>query len=153
MLHQARKQIEVTFPLVCGSIEQLPFANETFNLVTACRVLTHVSDLHGAMNEFGRITRTDGLLILSDISQSHNYTAVRIPTPKGDVHIETHKFTLDQLKDAAQRTNYWQIERIESIAYKNLIWQPEPEEYPTIDTSSVRPLFFYGILRRVAERP
>ena len=149
MLLQARKRIKSAGPFICGLIQQLPFAKETFNLVTACRVLTHVSELHCAFRELGRVTRAGGLLIISDLTSYHNYATVRIPTPEGDVHIETHKFTLEQLNDAAQSSCYWQVERVESIAYRNLIWKPEPDEFPSIDMSSGKPLFFYEILRRL----
>jgi ubiquinone/menaquinone biosynthesis C-methylase UbiE len=152
MLNQARKQIDDSVPLICGRVEQLPFAKEAFNVVIACRVLTHVRDLDAAMSELGRVTRASGWLIVSDVSALHNYTTARIPTPDGDVHIETYKFATEQLIAAAKRTGYWQVDHVESISYRNLIWQPESGKFPSVDIYSGKPIFFYGILRRFSGR-
>jgi SAM-dependent methyltransferase len=152
MLKKAQEKNGASVPLICGKVEQLPFANETFSLVTACRVLTHVNDLDAAMMDLGRVTSAAGRLIVSDLSSFHNYTTARIPTPDGDVHIETHKFTIEELIAVARRTGYWQIDYIDSIAYRDLIWQPESGKFPSVDMLSGRPIFFYGVLKRIGER-
>jgi len=152
MLDRARKRLVKPIPLVCGSVDQLPFLDRTFHLVTACRVLSHVRDVQRAMKEFGRVTKPGGRLVVSDVSASHNYTTARIPIPDGDVHIETYKHTVQQLVAAAQRLGYWRVERIESVAYKDLAWRPESAAYPALDASSERPVFFYGVLTRLSAR-
>ena len=148
MLDQSRKYLETPIPLICGSVAQLPFPDRAFNLVTACRVLSHVSDLGRALNELGRVTRPSGCLIVSDVSTAHNYSETRIPIPDGDVHIETHKHSVEHLLTEARRSGYWHVRRVSSVAYKDLVWRPEPTTYPTIDASSMRPVFFYVILTR-----
>lgn len=149
MLDEAKKNLPASVDLICCSVENLPFPDKVFNLVTACRILTHVSNLEIAMKELGRVTNTNGKLIFSDVSAYHNYKTTRIPTPDGDVHIETHKHKLDQLVTAAEDSAYWKVEKIQSIAYKDLLWKPQPSEYPAIDVSSAKAIFFYGILTRL----
>jgi ubiquinone/menaquinone biosynthesis C-methylase UbiE len=149
MLDEARKKLPPSVELTCATVESLPFPNKTFNLVTACRVLSHVGNLNAAMHELGRVTNTGSRLIVSDVSACHNYTTTRIPTPDGDVHIETYKHTMDQLVAAAEFSAYWKVDRIKSVAYKDLLWKPQPSEYPAIDMSSTRPIFFYGVLTRL----
>jgi len=149
MLDEAKKKLPTSVRLVCASVEKLPFPDKEFNLVIACRVLSHVSDLNIALQELGRITNTGCSLIISDVSACHNYTTTRIPTPDGDVHIETYKYTTDQLVAAAERSGYWKVDHFKSVSYKDLLWKPQPSEYPALDVSSTRSIFFYGILTRL----
>jgi len=152
MLDEAKKDLSASVRLICGSINKLPFSDKAFSLITACRVLSHVVSLNNAIRELGRVTKTGGKLIISDVSPFHNYTTTRIPTPDGDVHIETYKHTVDQLAVAAEDSEYWKVDYIKSVAYKDLLWKPEPSEYPAIDVSSARPIFFYGVLTRIAKQ-
>lgn len=149
MLNEAKKKLPPSVRLICGDVKKLPFPDKAFNLVTACRVLSHVDNLNLAMQELGRVTKTDCSLIVSDVSACHDYTTTRIPTPFGDVHIETYKHTVDQLVLVADHSGYWKVDYIKSVAYKDLLWKPQPSEYPAIDVSSARPVFFYGVFTRV----
>lgn len=149
MLDEARKKLPLSVELICATVENLPFPNKTFNLITACRVLSHVADLNAAMQELGRVTNRNGRLIVSDVSAYHSYTTTRIPMRDADVHIETHKHTVDHLAAAAKRSGYWKVDSFKSVAYRDLLWKPPPSEYPAIDVSSVRPIFFYGVLTRL----
>lgn len=149
MLKEAKKKLPTSVRLVCASVEKLPFPDKAFNLVIACRVLSHVDNINIVMQELGRVTNTGSSLIVSDVSACHNYTTVRIPTPDGDVHIETYKHTVNQLIAEAENSAYWKVDHIESVAYKDLLWKPQPSVYPTIDVSSERSIFFYGVLTRL----
>lgn len=149
MLDQAKKQLPTSVRLVFGTVEKLTFPDKTFNLVIACRVLSHVANLNIAMQELGRVTNIGRSLIVSDVSASHNYITTRIPTPDGDVHIETYKHSVDQLVSAAEYSGYWKVDYIKSVAYEDLLSKPHPSEYPAIDASSARPIFFYGVLSRL----
>ena len=103
------------------------------------------------MQELGRVTSLGGTFIVSDVSAHHNYVTARIPTPEGDVHIETYKHTVEQLALAAEHSGFWRVDRTEAIVYRDLLWKPQPSEYPAIDTSSERPIFFYGVLTRLGQ--
>lgn len=149
MLDEARKKLPLSVRLICADIRNLPFPDKEFNLIIACRVLSHVANLNVAVHELGRVANTGCSLIVSDVSAHHNYTTTRIPTPDGDVHIETYKHTVDQLVEAAEHSGYWKPGSIKSVSYKDLLWKPQPCEYPAIDVSSTRPVFFYGVLTRL----
>lgn len=149
MLDEAKKKLPASVRLICANVEKLPFPDKTFNLAIACRVLSHVPSLSIAMQELGRVTNIGCSIVISDVSSCHNYTTTRIPTPDGDVHIETHKYTIEQLISTCESTGYWKLDHIESVAYKDLLWRPQPSDYPTIDISSKNPIFFYGIFTRL----
>jgi ubiquinone/menaquinone biosynthesis C-methylase UbiE len=149
MLDQAKKCLTSSVRLVCGTVEKLPFSDRAFNLVTACRILSHVANLSVAMQELGRVTNIGHSLIVSDVSAAHNYTTTRIPTPNGDVHIETYKHSVDQIVSAAEYSGYWKLDHMKSVSYKDLLSKPQSSEYPAIDVSSVRSVFFYVALTRL----
>jgi SAM-dependent methyltransferase len=50
---------------VIGSVEQLPFRAERFDLVVCTQVLEYVSDPHTAIREMARVLKPGGLLFLS----------------------------------------------------------------------------------------
>ena len=149
MLDEARKKLPTSVRLICTDVKKLPFPDKTFNLIIACRVLSHVDNLNAAIHELGRVSNAGCSLIVSDVSAHHKYTTTRIPTPDGDVHIETYKHTVDQLVEAAENSGYWKPGSIKSVSYKDLLWKPQPSEYPAIDVSSTKPIFFYGVLTRL----
>lgn len=146
MLDEARKKLPSSARLICADVRKLPFPDKAFNLIIACRVLSHVNNLNAVIQELGRVANTGCSLIISDVSACHNYTTTRIPTPDGDVHIETYKHTANQVVEAAEHSGYWKSDSIKSVSYKDLLWKPQPSEYPAIDVSSAKPIFFYGVL-------
>jgi ubiquinone/menaquinone biosynthesis C-methylase UbiE len=152
MLDEARKKLPASVRLICADVRKLPFSDKAFNLIIACRVLSHVDDLNATIQELGRVANTGCSLIVSDVSAYHNYTTTRIPTTEGDVHIETYKHTVDELVEVAEHSGYWKPGYIKSVSYKDLLWKPQASEYPAIDVSSVKPIFFYGILTRLEKR-
>ena len=50
---------------VMGRIGSLPFADGAFDLVCALDVIEHVDDDHAAMRELSRVTKQDGILVIS----------------------------------------------------------------------------------------
>jgi demethylmenaquinone methyltransferase / 2-methoxy-6-polyprenyl-1,4-benzoquinol methylase len=66
MLAMARSGLKL--PLVRGAGEQLPFAPNTFDVVTMGYALRHMSDLLVAFREFHRVLAPRGTLVLLEIS-------------------------------------------------------------------------------------
>ncbi len=60
MLKEARER---GFEVVEGNAEQLPFDDESFDLVYSFKVLAHVPDIVKAMKEMGRVLRPGGYLV------------------------------------------------------------------------------------------
>jgi ubiquinone/menaquinone biosynthesis C-methylase UbiE len=149
MLRRARLHVPKS-KTVCGSVQYCPFKNETFDLVLACRVLSHVPNLELAFSELARITKPSGRAIFSDVSASHNYEATRIPTPRGDVHIETYKHSNEKIASMATQSGFWAIEFLRDVHFRDLTVRPDAGEYPSIDESSNLPIFVYGVLSRIS---
>jgi ubiquinone/menaquinone biosynthesis C-methylase UbiE len=148
MLRTARKNLGASAHLVRGVLEAAPFRTGAFDLVIACRVLSHVKRPDEAMKELARVTKPGGRLLLTDVSPKHNYVTTRIPTRAGDVHIETFKRDIAEVLSNACRFAGWQVERMENVRFCDLIAPPDPAEYPSIDASSSCPIFFYGVMCR-----
>jgi len=53
------------FPLVCGAAERLPFADNSFDAVTALDVLEHIPDDAAAVAEMARVCKPRGLAIIT----------------------------------------------------------------------------------------
>lgn len=52
-------------PIICGSITDLPFENESFDLVCAFDVIEHVEDDVTAVNELYRVCKTGGHIAIT----------------------------------------------------------------------------------------
>ncbi len=70
MLDIARKNLGI--PLVQGTAEALPLANEIADFVTMGYALRHVADLEAVFRECMRILRPKGTLVLLEISMPRN---------------------------------------------------------------------------------
>lgn len=51
--------------LTCAPIENLPYADDSFDIVTCLDVIEHIEDDHIAISEIARVTRPGGILILT----------------------------------------------------------------------------------------
>jgi ubiquinone/menaquinone biosynthesis C-methylase UbiE len=56
---------------IMGSIDHLPFADDTFDCVLANRVLYHVPSLDEALAELARVLRSGGSLVAVTYSEDH----------------------------------------------------------------------------------
>jgi ubiquinone/menaquinone biosynthesis C-methylase UbiE len=54
-----------------GSITQLPYADESFDLVFSMKVLAHIEDIEGALQEMARVTRPGGY-VLAEFYNTHS---------------------------------------------------------------------------------
>lgn len=135
--------------LICCQVEQIPFADDTFNLATICRVLSHVEDLEATFCELSRIVKVGGSLVFSDVSPQHNYENTRIPTPDGDVHIQTFKHSISDIQNTLTTSNKWRLEHITPVSYRDLLWRPADLEFPAIDCTSTKQIFYFGIVSRL----
>lgn len=77
----------VTFRL--GDVEQLPFADDSFDLVTSRYSAHHWPHPAAALREFRRVLRPNGQLLLGDIVSFDDYT------------IDTHFQAIELLRDAS----------------------------------------------------
>lgn len=78
---------------VCGDATQLPFAAESFDMVTMFDVLEHIPDDQGAIAEAWRVLKPGGTLLISTPNQStwrfpHYRWMTRISPPEADLMAE-----------------------------------------------------------------
>lgn len=82
--------------VVLGSVTQVPFADDRFDLVCSFKVLAHVPDIAGAVAELSRVTRPGGHLALEFYNPwSLRYLAKRLagPRPISEGRLESDVYT------------------------------------------------------------
>jgi demethylmenaquinone methyltransferase/2-methoxy-6-polyprenyl-1,4-benzoquinol methylase len=68
MLHEAQKALPSS-PLVQGRAEALPFRDATFDMLSMCFALRHVPDLDAAFQEYYRVLKPGGRLVVIELSR------------------------------------------------------------------------------------
>lgn len=71
MLAAARKKLAI--PLIQGSADCLPIANETADFVTMGFALRHIADIGGVFREFRRVLRNGGTLLMLEVSRPRRF--------------------------------------------------------------------------------
>ena len=82
--------------VVAGSVTELPFADESFDMVCSFKVLAHVPDIDRALAEIARVTRPGGHMLLEFYNPwSVRFLAKKIagPQPISDGRTEADVFT------------------------------------------------------------
>lgn len=92
--------------LICGDLESLPFANQSFDGII-CECTLSQTRVSAVLPEFGRVLRPGGALILTDLYRKR--------TPKSPLSgcnerdsLATKDQTMDLLKAARFETTHWQ---------------------------------------------
>jgi SAM-dependent methyltransferase len=148
MLKLARRNVLQTTQLACGRASAVPLRNNSVDVVVAARSLSHEADLEEVFRELGRITRSNGICIVSEVHGHHPYPRTRIPLGEQDVHIETFKRTPEEVIDIATSSSCWQADQCHEVRWSDLFWKPDDQRFFRIDRSSVLPIFFVLQLRR-----
>ncbi len=50
----------------CGSLTDIPYSDETFDVVYTCEALEHAIDIESAIREMSRVTRKEGYIVVID---------------------------------------------------------------------------------------
>lgn len=66
MLEEARRKLGI--PLIQGTAEALPLADASVDFVVMGYAIRHIADLHACFNEFRRVLRYRGTLLLLEVS-------------------------------------------------------------------------------------
>jgi len=79
--------------LIRSDITNIPLPDASADSIICTRVLSHVRDPLKVFQEIRRLSKPGGECFVSDIDPTHAYEYTHIPTPDGDVAIETYKHT------------------------------------------------------------
>jgi ubiquinone/menaquinone biosynthesis C-methylase UbiE len=81
MLEQAKRKVTRVnqFTLLQGTMEEMRFADEKFDLVVSALTLSHLPDLQPTLREIVRVLKSGGRLVISDVHpywpvSGHDYT-------------------------------------------------------------------------------
>jgi len=85
--------------------EDLSFKNESFDVVFAINVIHHFKNPFKAINEFKRVVKPKGKIILSDFNEEGFKMMDKIHAVKGRKH-EAGKVTLDEISDYLENKGF-----------------------------------------------
>lgn len=133
-----------------GDVTQLPFASESFDLVTAMDILEHLDDDTGALREWRRVLKPGGRVIL--FVPAHRW----LWSLQDEVSHHRRRYTYRTLRAAIQDSGL-EIERqsyvstfLFPVIFLGRQWLKVRLRFQTIDTENdLHPTWSNGILRRV----
>ena len=102
---------------VVGEAENLPFENESFDIVTAAFLVVHLKDPKIFFDEVYRVLKPDGLFLVSNINQKEPPV---VKTKEGDIQIKSYYHRPEKIKDSLQDLAF-SIEKEEMI-FESEIW-------------------------------
>jgi ubiquinone/menaquinone biosynthesis C-methylase UbiE len=76
---------------------ELPFSNETFNLVTFVNAIHHMEDFSGALREIARVLKPGGRLLVTELTDEGFAILDRIHESEGRVHERDSRHTIDDV--------------------------------------------------------
>jgi len=113
VLKRKNKNIET----VLGDAENLPFQDESFDIIIATFLIVHLKDPLTFFTEAHRVLNHAGILLVTNISQKR---PPELPTNQGPIVIESYYHTPQKIKDQLTSLAF-EIETEEFIYEKN-VW-------------------------------
>jgi len=103
------QSIQPTFRFVKGIAENLPFDDESFDVVVGVVSFHHVSDPKAALREFRRVLRSSGRVVLHELYPAHHSSATPFLLGKWLHRSKPTLFTPDQLRDQLVSTGLREV--------------------------------------------
>jgi len=149
MLERAAEHLGTSTGLEVADLRSAPFPASSFDLVTCCRVLSHVEHLDVALAELRRLVRPGGCIVITDVHSRHDYVATRIPVADRNVFIKVHKHSVQDLAKLALAKGL-RLVTSRSFVAKDLPWRPSRRAFPAVDWTGTRPIFSLLVLEAPA---
>jgi ubiquinone/menaquinone biosynthesis C-methylase UbiE len=140
MLSKARER---GLQVAQGSVTQLPYADESFDLVYSVKVLAHIEDIEMAMSEMARVTRPGGYVL----AEFYNPRSLRylIKSLKSPTAISS------ATNDEAVYTRYDDVAQIRRYLPPELSWESSRGVRIVTPVSHVHKVPVLGAAFRAAE--
>jgi ubiquinone/menaquinone biosynthesis C-methylase UbiE len=147
MLRIARQRLASKAELQLGSVASIPWPDQSFDLVTACRVLSHVADCEPVLAQAYRVTTSVGLLLITDIHPSHDYKTghTRVYGDWGQVAIRTYRHQPQEILTTAREIGWKCLENL-TITAQSSQWLPGSLQLKSLDRQGAKPLSFRLLL-------
>jgi SAM-dependent methyltransferase len=77
MLAAARAELGAKTPLLLGSVEELPFRDDSFDAVVCCRLLHHFAERDSLARALAELVRVSRDLVVASFWDAHSLPALR----------------------------------------------------------------------------
>ncbi len=106
--------------VVQGSVEHLPFADETFDLVYSFKVLAHVEPIQQAMQEAARVLRPGGYLVADFYNPVSFRGVAKAILPAGQVGNKTREADVYTRFDRPEDILSYLPDQLEPVTFKGV---------------------------------
>jgi ubiquinone/menaquinone biosynthesis C-methylase UbiE len=113
VLQNKNKKIKI----VVGDAEDLPFPNNTFDLVTAAFLVVHLKDPSIFFQEAYRVLKDDGLLVITNINQKE---PPEVKTNRGVIKIESFYHRPERIVEKLEELAFGIVKTL--FIYENDVW-------------------------------
>ncbi len=135
--------------VVQADITSIPLKDHAVDFVLCSRVLSNVKAFESALDEFSRVLRPGGRLLLTDVHPSHAYEHTGINTAHGRINIETYKHQIPDLLKQAYSVGFV-LEDMKELSLLNLKKSPDPKIFSRLYKAPTRPIFFVLYFKKTA---
>ncbi|MFB9885331.1 class I SAM-dependent methyltransferase [Balneatrix alpica] len=106
----------------CGDAQSLPYADASFDVIWCQHVLANIPARQQALAEMRRVLKPGGILVLHELVQGENHSALLLPVPWSS-HAETsHLMVATELQDELQtlgmQQDHWQDVTSEALSWR-----------------------------------
>lgn len=117
MLKVARKKFKKA-EFVEGSVEKMPFEDESFDMVTAGFVIVHLKDLRKFFDEVYRVLKPGGVFVLTNVNQRK---APKLRLANREDLVITSFYHIPKQVISALEESFFNIEE-EKFVHGNAVW-------------------------------
>ena len=133
--------------LIRADLRSLPLSDSSIDAALCTRVLSHVREPIESLREIARILKPGAQCLLTDIDPSHAYQYTHMPTPRGDVAIETYKHRWETLSRAVSAVGL-RVEHRSVLTPRDLHRGATPLRLPNGRVAQDKPLLYACVLEK-----